>query len=226
MTIKQFIGIKFLLLLAFISITSPSFAQNIPEHARAQIGFGSTISDTEIVGILQKHKVSPKAGFMWMSGLTGSHRMYEEISAEKFLEDARANSIEYLTSALEGHRIFIQNFIDNNTEEDINEDEKLQIEARSLLNLVKQHENGLVSLRSHKPIIFAIEIEGKDSELEEIINEPIVKTSAHLESSKTSNMAGGNSIKPQAYKAEFKDPDVLTASPKALYRLLLQASKK
>ena len=78
MEAKRSIGIKLLLLSGLIFTISPCFAKGIPEHPRAQIGFGSTINDAGIVKFLKRHPVSVKSVMLWSHGIGGSFNTFVE----------------------------------------------------------------------------------------------------------------------------------------------------
>ena len=73
-------------ILAFVSLTvlaSTAFSKNT--DTRIQIAFLNTQNDKEIATILDSYPVTPTAGFMWVEGLSGTHRTYEDLGSEKFI---------------------------------------------------------------------------------------------------------------------------------------------
>jgi|GEM_PF-4085081 len=213
------------LFVVLASMINYSIAQEGHSVARVQIGFGSTVNDSEAAELLGKHpELSPTAAFMWVSGLTGTHRTYEKKSTDVFLEGARSHIQNFLNSALEDNNRRLKIFLDKHTEEEVLEDDALQTEARSLLNLQKQLEGALSAAQLGHSMIYAIEVEGEESALEKIRVEPAVRGFINLdENGNVSNREKALSLKPPAYKAEYRDPKVLTASPSDLHSLLRTA---
>ena len=227
MEIKRFLGIKLLLLLGLIFSISPCFAQEIPEHPQVRIGFGSTINDADIIKLLERHPVSVRALLLWSYGLGGTHRISENVSAEKIVTDARASFIEAINGMLVSSSHSIKKFINSHTKEEVNNDEGLQTWTRSLLNNVQQAEKAILALESHKPVFYGIEFED-DYMPEEIINEPMVHAYIRSEDLKNTNTSRGKglSIIPEAYRDGFTDPSILHASPGSLYQRLLNDSER
>ena len=210
------------------TLISPCFAQELPQPARARIGFGSTINDAEIIKLLKRYPVSVKAVLLWSYGLGGSHRTFEDVGAEEMVKNARTHFIASIKKTLPSVRLRIEDFTGSHTEEEVNNDEGLQTEARSLLNFVQQCEKAIVALESRKPVFYGIEFEEDDFILEEIINEPMVQAYISSDNLKNSNTFKGKGIAilPEAYHAEYTDPSVLHASPRSLYQRLLNELKK
>lgn len=202
-------------------LTNSSFALQSLEVARTQVGFGSTVNDIEIIELLEKHAVSPKAVFIWASGLTGTHRAYVPMNTRQFMQDARAKAIEFFQNAIDGNDRRLSNFLNAYTGQEVSEDAALQIEARSLLNIRKQLESALSSAKSDRPIFFAVEVEGEESNLQQLRRAPLVRAYEAVEdASNRTARDTEDSLKPQAYKAEFQDPAVQTISPRDLYSVI------
>ena len=228
MEIKRLISIKLLLLLGLIFIISPCFAQEIPQPSRARIGFGSTINDAEIIKLLKRYPVSVNAVLLWSYGLGGSYRTFENVGTEEMVKNARTHFIASIKKSWSYAMQRIVDFTGSYTKEDVNNDEGLQTQARSLLNFVQQCEKAIVALESSKPVFYGIEFEEDDFIFEEIINEPMVQAYISSGNLKNSNTFKGKGIAilPEAYSDGFTDPSVLHASPRSLYKSLLNELKK
>ena len=124
--------------------------------------------------------------------------------------------------------MMIDRFLNAHTEEETSTDEALQIEARSILCIVKNCESMLATLKSNKPVFFGIEVEADNHILEDMCKEPIVRGYILSEDIKALNNTRNrnNTIKPEVYQNEYEDSSVLTASPRDLYQLLLKDLKK
>lgn len=144
------------LLVLFVNSAS---GQENSAFSRAHIGFGSTVRDADVVQLLDQHAVSAKAGFIWSTGLSGSHRVHESLSAREFVLQARAKTIEFMKDSIGGNDRRLKDFLGAHTEEAVNEEEGLQQQARGLLNIRKQLEGALSAAESGRPILFGIEVE-------------------------------------------------------------------
>ena len=58
-------------------------AQSNQEVVRDQVGFRSVLSDSEIGTLINTYNVKPTAVFMWMSGLSATHRVNDDMNREK-----------------------------------------------------------------------------------------------------------------------------------------------
>lgn len=77
----KLIGQLGILLLSVIQTIA--IAQSSQEVTRDQVSFGSVLSDSEISTVINRYNVKPKAVFMWMSGLSATHRVDEDLSVEE-----------------------------------------------------------------------------------------------------------------------------------------------
>jgi len=222
--------------------SSPSLAQTAPPPGdpKANIGFGATVSDAEILMLLQRHGVTPQAVFMWTSGLTGTHRTYKTESAEAFLQEMRAHTVESFEKGLQSSVIRLRRFAkvyteeqeeqaeeqaepEEQTEEQAEQEEQvmasetLQTEARSLLNIRAQLEAGLTAAKEGKPLIYSVEVSGSSAQLEALSQDPMVKLF------QTAMVINGKTVvphtpKPSAYEPEYLDPAVQALSVGELYQ--------
>ena len=225
---KKFFGINLLLFLVFLSIARLGFTQDIMEPSNAQIGFSSTVNDVEIIKLLEQYPVSLTTVLFWCSGIGGSHRTFADVVTKDFFKEAKVSLSNSFTDYWGDLKDIIKDFLDSYTEEEIYNDAKLQVEARSILNHVIQIDNILVTLKSNKPLFYGIEVEGNDQAVENICNDPMVMAHRFFKDRESASTSRGKGVSttPEAYRDEYTAPSVLNTSPKALYQLLLNDLKK
>jgi len=183
----------------------------------ANVGFGSAVSDDEILHLLERHNAVPRAAFMWISGLTGTHRTYEAKDVSTFLKEARAETVETFRKSLRGNRRQLRHFVKMHAEEKVISDDDLQIQSRSLLNIRATLKAGLAAAQKGEPLIYAMEVGGDAASLERLMKEERVRTSGRAKTIGNRIVVPGT-LKPEAYEAEFLDPDVQAMSTQDLYR--------
>lgn len=184
---------------------------------RANVGFGSVISDSELQALLKRHDVVLVAAYMWVSGLTGAHRTYDPKSGDAFLRDSRAKAIESFEKGVESNLIRVRSFAETHTEDDVTGDEHLQTEARSLLNIRSSLEVALAASKSGEPLIYAVEVTGEEANLNRLQMDERVKV--FEPSSLIRGMIGTHQTpKPDTYQEEYVDPAVQRMSGQELYQ--------
>ncbi len=184
---------------------------------RADVGFGSVISDSELQALLKLHDVVPVAAYMWVSGLTGAHRTYDPKSAEPFLRDSRAKAIASFEKGVESNLIRVRSFAEAHTEDDVAGDEHLQTEARSLLNIRSSLEAALAASKSGEPLIYAVEVTGEQANLKRLQMDERVKV-FEPSSLVLGKLVTHQTLRPDAYQEEYVDPAVQRMSGQELYQ--------
>lgn len=187
------------------------------EFDRANVGFGTTISDAQVLKLMELYEVAPQAVYMWTSGLTGTNRPDEPKTAETFLKDTRAKSIESFEKGLEGNVIRLQRFVETHTENEVAASEALQEEARSLLNIRSKLEAALKAARNGDSLVFAIEIAGSKNQLERLRTDGLVKA-FELSTVVDGKVIVPHTPKPEAYQQDWADPEVQAMSGRELYQ--------
>jgi hypothetical protein len=161
-----------------ISLFYAGFSQaqsSVPGQDQANVGFGTVISDAEVLNLVQRHGVVPQAVFMWTAGFSGTHRAYEAKSAEALLQEARAKTVESFEKSLQSNPIALQHFVQQHTEEEVLASEGLQTQARSLLSLRANFQTALAAARQGGPLIYAIEVSGDTASIERLRGDSLVK---------------------------------------------------
>jgi len=192
---------------------------------RANIGFGATVSDDEILRLLQQYEVVPNAVYMWTSGLTGTCRFYDNKDVQTFLRDARAKAAETLEKSLQGNQLRLQRFVARHTEGEIAVDAELQTEARSLLNIRATLKTGLAAVKNGQPLIFSMEMSGDADQIERLRNDEAIKVFERV-GEMDGKIEAPHTPKPEAYQEEYFAPDVQAMSPQELYRQIRSLSDR
>lgn len=187
----------------------------------ANIGFGSTIKDDEILNLLQRHGVAPRAVFMWTAGFTGAHRTYEAKSVQDFLRDARAKTVETFEKSLQGNLIRLRRFVKMHTEKEVVADSNLQTRARSLLNLRAAFEAGLVAARNSEPLILSMEVSGDAAQIGSLGKDEMVKVFEPAVE-RDGKVVVPHTPKPEAYQGDYLDPDVQAMSAQEVYQRIIE----
>lgn len=208
-------------LLSICSILSATTqGQSLEEISRDQISFGAVAPDSDIKALIDTHNVRPKAGFVWMAGLSGTHRVDGDMSADEFTQSARVETISFLENAIEANNERLARFTDSYSSQDVSSDETLETQARSLLNIRSQLEEALTVAASDGPIIYGLEVEGDQAALSRVRSDNRVTASMALSLANTLivDKAG---LKPEAYKQEYRNISLLAADPEDLHSMML-----
>ncbi len=103
-------------------------------HSRANVGLGAATRDDEVLDLLLRHNVTPRAVFMQTpGGFSGAHRNNDGQDAQTLIEEARAKTAESFENSLEGNLVRLRDLAETYTEEDIAANEDARNQARSLL---------------------------------------------------------------------------------------------
>lgn len=210
----KLIGQLGILLLSVIQTIA--IAQSSQEVTRDQVSFGSVLSDSEISTVINRYNVKPKAVFIWMSGLSATHRVDEDLSVEEIIESARTQTETFILNSIQANNMHIEQFAHSYSSEKIASSESLETQARSLLNIRSQLESALSIVRNDNPMIYGVEVTGEQSSLSRLrLDKSIVKSiSASLSNSISIDKS---SFKPELYKEEYIDISLSGAESSELH---------
>lgn len=186
----------------------------LPQPPATYIGFGMAMSDEAIVQLLERHSITPKSALIWISGLNGTHRVYESIDPKSFVEEIRISTRTMLEETIETNFMRLVEIVEQCHENDVIQNEELQEYVRSLLNIRIALTNGLDATRKGAPLIFSLEIDGTPEQLENLSKEAMVKA---ISGDSEENSTAPTMI-PEVYQQEFLDPTVQGMSPQQLYQ--------
>lgn len=214
------LGVALLVTSTCFSPLSVAASQN--GEAVAQIGFGSNISDAEIASILDRKSVASRAVFMWSAGFSGTYRSYDSRSTDELLRNARQQATTLFQNASNTNRERIASFIAENEEAKVLDSDADLSKARSLLNTQSQIEQALGAASSDKSLVFAIEVAGNQSTIDQFRNMRQVKAFEQVadERSQQDVDRRHRAVKPAAYNAEVRDSRVQEIRPDRLYALM------
>ena len=196
-------------------------AQSNQEVARDQVGFRSVLSDSEIGTLINTYNVKPTAVFMWMSGLSATHRVNDDMTAEEIIQSARNETEIFLLNTLEANNERLKRFSSFYRGEQIVSDENLENQVRSLLNIQSQLEEALLIVRSNRPMIYGVEVSGDPYFLSQLRLDDMIETSI---STNLSNTVGidRRALKPELYREEYIDISILEANSSELHSIMLE----
>lgn len=129
---------------------------------KANIGFGSLLSDAEVLAWLEAHDVEPRAFFMRSpGGFNGAHRIYDDEgkSVEELLAEARAQTIQSFEESLDGNLVRMQHFADQYSREEVATNVDLQEQARALLTQRSAFAVSHDAALDGNPLIYSVEVE-------------------------------------------------------------------
>jgi len=193
---------------------------------RMNVGFGATLDNGEIIDFISQNNASPKAAHMWVDGLSGTYRTSEDILAEDFIDMANAESINFFEDSIDSNILHIEEFLKKNSRSDVLENEDLGISARSYLSLNRQLNSALKSVETGHPLIYGVELEGTESELNNASSDRRVSVFVKVnENSHALKDRKTHSVKPKRFKNRAMDNFSASASIQAVYQQLVKISK-
>lgn len=184
----------------------------------AQIGFDSIVNDSEVATLLSKHSVEPKAAFVWSYGLNGTFRTNQENTASSFLQQVRRDTETHLKKAHADSIRQLEGFRSRHSQLEVEEDSKLQVELRALLNYERQCRGALATARSGQSMIYGLEVAGDQSALSLLRADE--KVSVYFDAESRSLLVDRQqrmSLRPEVYNTEYRDPRILSLSSEDLY---------
>ena len=212
-------------LISLVSVVMLSQIVNAsPDNNRVQIGFNATLNDGEVIELLESNGASPKALFMWASGISTTYRNDESMSPAGFIARARNDIAKFYQDALDANTIRLENYVEEYDQEEVLNSKSLQTEVRLLLNIRSEINGALTSTEAGLPMIFGLEIQEPEDTIVKIKNSKRVKISNAVDH--RNNQINGvekPNLKPELLRIEYRDPVILTASPQDLYGLAYKA---
>lgn len=198
----------------------------------AQLSFGHVLSDTEISAVLARHSAMPRAAFIYIAGLSATHRVYGDMQAEAFLQQARQQFAKSLDESINENLKNIDRFVATNPEETIRDSSGLQQQARSLLVIRDQLLKARQAVGAAQPLVFAIEVQGAAEEIEGLRREALVvglerkpeMTRLSPEQPAPATRGLMRSLKPSEYKGPYRNATLEAASGADIYLGLTAAA--
>ncbi len=215
------ISLVFTLLYSIRSLVTsqPSAPTTVREESsRANIGFGQTISDAEVIDLLKHHDAMPRAVFMRsVGGFSGTHRVYDEKDAETVIKEARAKTVETFENSLDGNLVRLQHFAEMYTEEEIAADEDLQNQAYSLLNLRSALEVTLNDAEQGEPLIYSVEVDGPSNRIDLLSrDQKVMAFRSATQNDREGDVPRTEGLNPD--QEQYLDPDVQGMSVQEVYQ--------
>lgn len=191
-----------------------------PPLDRANIGLGERLSDEEIRLMLDEYEVEPVAAYVSIHGIHATHRAYEDSeSSEDFLQTARAELIESFENTVKSSVFRMERLLEQHSEEELANDEQLQNEMKSLLNLHSNYRLALKAARNNEPLVYSLEVVSNTDE------EPLerLRTDERIKEFAESFVVNGEVVlhrtqRPEAYNERFVDLEVRDMTSEEAYR--------
>lgn len=188
---------------------------------RALVSFTEPLTKAEVQTLLQEHELRATAIYMVNAGLVGTHRAYEPMDVEKFLQDVQAGTIEAMEKNLQTHLVFqMRDFIEQHLEEDVLADESLQQEARSLINIKFQLEATIKAAREDAPVIYALEVIGDKRNLERLRADEQVATFQSFNLIEARIASRRPPVPATTFQQEFIAPTLQSMGPREMYQYM------
>lgn len=127
---------------------------------------------------MRRYNVQPKAVYMSVAGMSGTHRAYENQDAETVIAEARRITTEMMLNSRKSTQIRAKNFVERHPKAEFlaqSAAESLQIDAKSLLENFEQNEAALAWSRGNKPLIYGAEVIGSIEDIKKLAADPLVK---------------------------------------------------
>ncbi len=192
--------------------------------ARAHVGFHASLSDREVVSEVARYGLKVRSARLWSHGLSGSFRSPTPVTPAELVRDARASSESFFQDAIAANTRRVNHFLGMYTEDDVVSRDDVQTRVRSLLNLREQLKAARRAAREGHPLIYGVEAEGSDVQIEAARRSRAVRVlDIDPRADSTADRRQRLELRPEQYRAEYQDPAVQQASPRALYTMLVIA---
>jgi hypothetical protein len=205
---------------AFTDISAEAVSQLSPS---AQVGFETNLNDHEVKALLDEYDVTPKAAFIWTSGLTSTHREYKTLSNDRFLEKSLSGAIGLWEKGIQGNAVRAKMFADRYSENEVIGSVALTSDARSLLQIREQLESALTEAKTGAALIYGAEVVGDNAELDRLRADPAVRF--FIDRSKNTDIKDSDrrGVKPEQYRDNWIDSSLEEMGARDLYRAIQQA---
>ena len=181
-----------------------------PQDPIAAVSFGQVIEDDYVLESLHGLDVTPRAAHIWVSGLSGIHREYgvTDLPMDEFIERARIEFRYFLEDAIEANTFRMKRSFGQHETIELGFGGEANEEIRSLLELRSQFVDAFEKVSSGEPIVYALEFQGNEGELEQLILNPMVVTSHIRDVNNVQSIPLALELRPIEYTNEFYDSEI------------------
>lgn len=155
------------------------WAKNSPnEPMPASISFDRRVPDMQVVQLMRRYNVKPRAVFMSVAGMSGTHRNGKGDEAAIVIAEARQKTAEMMQKDIEGSHRRFQDFEKNHPRAEVLEPSAAKTHlagARSLLTSVEESEVALAKAKGGQPLIVGVEVVGSIEDVKKLATDPLVK---------------------------------------------------
>lgn len=151
---------------------------NPGEPIPASIAFERPTPDAQVLQIMRRYNLEPKAIFMASAGMIGTHDVTEGQNAASAIAAARQKTIQMMQEDLDTVPQRFKDFTENHPKQKLIEPSTKGTEqalARSLLESVSKSEVVLSKARGGQPLITGVKVTGNVDDIKKLANDPKVK---------------------------------------------------
>lgn len=158
------------------------WSENSPnEPIPAAIFFEQRVPDAKLVQLMRRYSVEPKAVYMSVAGMSGTHRVYKDKEAETVITEARQKTAQMMLNSRNSGKVRAKDFVERQPSEESlaqSPEEASSIDtndARSLLENIEQNEAALAHAQGNQPLIYGAEVVGSIENIRKLAADPMVK---------------------------------------------------
>lgn len=158
-----------------------NWAKNSPsEPIPVGIFFDRRIPDAQLLQLMQRYNVRPKAVYMSVAGMSGTHRNYEDKDAGTVIAEARRETVEMMLKSRDSSQVRAEEFVKLHPKEEFltqatKETAQPQVDAKSLLENIEQNEAALERAEDNLPLIYGAEVVGSIDNIKKLGADPMIK---------------------------------------------------
>lgn len=127
---------------------------------------------------MRHYSVEPKAVYMSVAGMSGTHRVYKDKEAETVITEARQKTAQMMLNSRNSGKVRAKDFVERQPSEESlaqSPEEASPNDARSLLENIEQNEAALAHAQGNQPLIYGAEVVGSIENIRKLAADPMVK---------------------------------------------------
>lgn len=156
-----------------------NWSQNNPNQPLpTSISFGKRVPDAQVIQLMERYNVKPRAVFLSVAGLSGTHRSGESLDATRVIAEARQKIVEMMQADLNVSPQRFKDFVEHHPRQQVVDpsaaDTQLVL-AKSLLESLEKSEVALTKARGNQPLVTGVEVVGTIEDIRRLATDPNVK---------------------------------------------------
>ncbi len=170
------------------------------------------VSDEVVMEVLKRHPEIQLTGLLyWSWGMSGTYKIDSDLDPEDILSIGRQRFEQMFSMGHDGTFGRLGEWVENHDRSALLSNDSLQVEARTLMNAYVCFRRRLEDLEKGAAIIYGVEVRGDPSALYTLRRDPAVERFS-VEGSRFVR-----SVKPEALKRQFMDPEIEEMTLEQLY---------